>query len=189
MSKQLISGRLAFPHIFEPRRNEDTGVEKFELTLLVNPAHACVKKYVAECLKLASEKFGGEQKARTVLQSRPVFKKGDDRDNPPEGYAGNLYITLRSKTMPDFYSADRKRLTVAQAKELFYAGCMVNVLCSPWAYDNKGNRGVSHELLSLQFAGHGDAFSGRPTTSADDFPDLSAENTNDSFGESVDDIL
>lgn len=188
MSKQLLSGRLAFPYITEPRRNDDTGVEKFELTLLIKPEHACVKTYAAECLKLATEKFGGEQKARAVLQARPIFKRGDERDNPPDGYAGNYYLTLRSKTMPDFYSSDRKRLTLAQAKELFYAGCMVNVLSSPWAYDAKGNRGVSHELLSIQFAGHGDAFSGRPSTSADDFPDLSAGG-NDSFGESMDDIL
>ena len=188
MSKQLLSGRMAFPYIFEPRRNDDTGVEKFELTLLIKPEHACVKTYAAECLKLATEKFGGERKARAVLQARPIFKRGDERDNPPDGYAGNYYLTLRSKTMPDFYSSDRKRLTLAQAKELFYAGCMVNVLSSPWAYDAKGNRGVSHELLSIQFAGHGDAFSGRPSTSADDFPDLSAGG-NDSFGESMDDIL
>lgn len=188
MSKQLLSGRMAFPYIFEPRRNDDTGVEKFELTLLIKPEHACVKTYAAECLKLATEKFGGEQKAHAVLQARPIFKRGDERDNPPDGYAGNYYLTLRSKTMPDFYSSDRKRLTLAQAKELFYAGCMVNVLSSPWAYDAKGNRGVSHELLSIQFAGHGDAFSGRPSTSADDFPDLSAGG-NDSFGESMDDIL
>lgn len=188
MSKQLLSGRMAFPYIFEPRRNDDTGVEKFELTLLIKPEHACVKTYAAECLKLATEKFGGEQKARAVLQARPIFKRGDERDNPPDGYAGNYYLTLRSKTMPDFYSSDRKRLTLAQAKELFYAGCMVNVLSSPWAYDAKGNRGVSHELLSIQFAGHGDAFSGRPSTSAYDFPDLSAGG-NDSFGESMDDIL
>lgn len=188
MSKQLLSGRMAFPYIFEPRRNDDTGVEKFELTLLIKPEHACVKTYAAECLKLATEKFGSEQKARAVLQARPIFKRGDERDNPPDGYAGNYYLTLCSKTMPDFYSSDRKRLTLAQAKELFYAGCMVNVLSSPWAYDAKGNRGVSHELLSIQFAGHGDAFSGRPSTSADDFPDLSAGG-NDSFGESMDDIL
>ena len=188
MSKQLLSGRMAFPYIFEPRRNDDTGVEKFELTLLIKPEHACVKKYAAECLKLATEKFGGEQKARAVLQARPIFKRGDERDNPPDGYAGNYYLTLRSKTMPDVYSSDRKRLTLAQAKELFYAGCMVNVLSSPWAYDAKGNRGVSHELLSIQFAGHGDAFSGRPSTSADDFPDRSAGG-NESFGESMDDIL
>lgn len=188
MSKQLLSGRMAFPRVFEPRRNDDTGVEKFELTLLIKPEHACVKEYAAECLKLAAEKFGGEQKARAVLQARPIFKRGDERDNPPDGFAGNYYLTLRSKTMPDFYSSDRKRLTLAQAKELFYAGCMVNVLSSPWAYDAKGNRGVSHELLSIQFAGHGDAFSGRPSTSADDFPDLSSGG-NDSFGESMDDIL
>ena len=188
MSKQLLSGRMAFPHVFEPRRNDDTGVEKFELTLLIKPEHACVKTYAAECLKLATEKFGGEQKARAVLQARPIFKRGDERDNPPDGYAGNYYLTLRSKTMPDFYSSDRKRLTLAQAKELFYAGCMVNVLSSPWVYDAKGNRGVSHELLSIQFAGHGDAFSGRPSTSADDFPDLSAGG-NDSVGASMVDIL
>lgn len=189
MSKQLLSGRMAFPYIFEPRKTDD-GSERYELTLLIKPDHACVKTYSAACLKIASEKFGGEEKARVILRNRPIFKRGEDRINPPVGYPGNLYLSLRSKTMPDFYSADRRRLTAAQAKELFYSGCMVNVISSPWAYDNNGNRGVSHEVISLQFAGHADAFSGRPTSAADDFPDLSAASTgDDSFGESVDDIL
>lgn len=192
MSKCMLSGRMAFPHIFAPRKNNDNGDEKYELTLLVKPDAPCVKKYLAECLKVAAEKFGGEAEAKRILMKRPVWKKGDDRDNPPEGYVGMLVITIRSKTMPDFYSADRKRLTLDQAKQIFYAGCMINLISSPWCYDSNGNRGVSHELISIQFAGHADAFSGRPQSSADDFPDLSAQG-GDSFSQSddsnVDDLL
>lgn len=191
MTKCMLSGRMAFAHITSPRKNND-GSEKYELTLLVKPDDPCVKKYVAECFKITCEKFGGEVEAKRILMKRPVWKKGDDRPNPPEGFAGMLFVTIRSKTMPDFYSSDRKHLTLEQAKQLFYSGCMVNVIVSPWCYDSNGNRGVSHELISIQFAAHGDAFSGRPQSSAEDFPDLSVQG-NDSFAQAddsnVDDLL
>lgn len=191
MSKCMLSGRMAFPHIFSPRKN-DNGDEKYELTLLVNPNDPCVKKYLAECLRMAAEKFGGEVEAKRILAKRPIWKKGDDKPNPPQGYEGMLYITIRSKEMPDFYSADRKHLTLEQAKKLLYPGCFVNLISSPWCYDSKGNRGVSHELISIQFAAHGDAFSGRPQSSAEDFPDLSVGGSDAFSGgssESVDDLL
>ena len=194
MSKvTCIPGRLAFPYLFAPRKNKDhPGNDKFEATILVSVGDKIVKSYVAECLKVASEKFGGEAESRKVLQNRPILKKGDDKPNPPVGFAGMLYIAARSKTMPDFFSADRKRLTVEQARKLFYAGCKVILIVKPWAYNTNGNRGISHELIAIQFAGHADAFSSRPQVSAEDLPDLSAEG-NDSFDQSddsnVDDLL
>ena len=89
-----------------------------------------------------------------------------------QGYAGIYYITCRSTQQPDLYGPDKKRLDIEAAKKLFYAGCKVAVITTPWAYAKQGNRGVSADLLAVKFLGHGDAFSGRPVVDASDLPDV-----------------
>lgn len=191
MSKQMLYGRLAFPYIFEPRTDKADPSKKprYELTLLIDKTFPGIAKYKAACLEVAVKKFGNASAAQAVLQARPVFKDGSAKAKPVEGFADHYYIAARSTTMPDFFGPDRRKLSTDEARKLFYAGCYVNVIVSPWAYSSNGNRGVSHELVALQFAGHGDAFSGRPTASADDFPDVSAQAGETAFATGADDLI
>lgn len=124
----------------------------------------------AEYTTAAAEKLEGTACYCRELKAKPPIKDGNQKQ--AQGYAGNYYITCRSTQQPDFYGPDKKRLDIEAAKKLFYAGCKVAVITTPWAYAKQGNRGVSADLLAVMFLGHGDAFSGRPVVDASDLPDV-----------------
>ena len=172
MSKKItLVGRLSFPSLFQPRAMEGAQ-PKYEATVLMEPASPCIKSFMQEALEvLMSGKLSlSEADARQLLKAKPPIKDGNQKQ--AQGYAGNYYITCRSTQQPDFYGPDKKRLDIEAAKKLFYAGCKVAVITTPWAYAKQGNRGVSADLLAVMFLGHGDAFSGRPVVDASDLPDV-----------------
>jgi hypothetical protein len=193
MATICLYGRLAFPHLVEPRPSPDGKPAKYECTLLVDPKSdvegqaAEVKQYSEECLKVAAAKFGSVDAAKAVLQNRPIWKNGNARENPPEGYEDHLYITARSKRQPKFFDKTGQEISAAEADDLFYAGCYVQIIVGPWAYAASGNRGVSHELYAVRFCRRGTSLIGRPQVTASSFKALSS--TDDEMPSGVDDIL
>lgn len=193
MATICLYGRLAFPYLMEPRPSQDGKPAKYEATLLVDPKSdvedqaAEVKQYSVECLKVAAAKFGSEEAAKAVLQNRPIWKNGNARENPPEGYEDNLYITARSKRQPKFFDKTGQEISAAEADDLFYAGCYVQLIVGPWAYSASGNRGVSHELYAVRFCRRGTSLTGRPTVTSAAFKPL--QSTEDEPPAGVDDIL
>ena len=112
---------------------------KYEATVLFEPSAPCAKAFMQEALSvLMTGKLSlSEAQARQLLKEKPPIKDGNQKQ--AQGYQGNFYLTCRSTTQPDFYGPDKKRLDVEAAKKMFYAGCKVAVITTPWAYSKQGN--------------------------------------------------
>ena len=119
----------------------------------------------------------------TATKQKLLLKKGDDKENIPDGYAGMLYISAKSKNRPELRDANPKIRIIdkEEIREKFTAGYRVNAYVDlyPYAVRNSGGAiiksGIAAGLVSVQFKAYADAFSGRAATSDDDYPDCSAD--------------
>lgn len=170
MKLMLKDVRLAFPDIFKVGKFGDYGV-----ACLMSPKHPAVKEIEAGMLAVAKEKWGA--KAEAIMKSlkatdKLCLRNGDAKPDQ-EGYAGNLYLTARSKVRPSVFDRDRSPLTQEDGKP--YSGCYVNVSIELWAQDNKdyGKR-INAGLRGVQFLRDGDAFAGgSKPASEEEFDELS----------------
>ena len=100
------------------------------------------------------------------------YWSGDTKEY--DGYAGQMALTAKrqeSKGRPLVIDKDKSPLTEADGKP--YAGCYVNASVEIWAQENKYGKTLRCELLGLQFAADGDAFSAGSVADEADFDDLS----------------
>lgn len=181
----IRGARLSFPSLDRPRAStlDATGAEKYQATFLLEPDNPSVAKLREACTKVARQAFG--DKADAVLRNpeRLPVKRGDDKENVPEGYAGMLYIAARSKQAPELRDANPSIMIHGEQaiREKFVAGYKVNGFVDIFPYEVKAangavvKTGISAGLVSVQFAGYADTFSGRAATQASDYPDCSDE--------------
>jgi hypothetical protein len=94
-----------------------------------------------------------------------------------------LYIAARSKNPPELRDANPHILITDQRtiREKFVAGYKVNGFIDLYSYEVKNPQGVTIKsgiaasLVSVQFAGYADAFSGVAKPAESEYPDCSAE--------------
>lgn len=104
-----------------------------------------------------------EFKKKVTLRNRPV-KDGNDKSDV-EGFGdGVSFISAYRKSRPGV--VDREVNPLTKEDGVIYPGCYVNVVMKLFAYDHStGGKGVSAELVAVQFVADGERFSGG--TSAD----------------------
>lgn len=183
MRVQLRNVRIAFPQLFEPKAFGD-GDPAFSASFLMPPDHAAVKELEAAIQAAADEKWGA--KSKEVLKGLKAADKtclhNGDSKGEYDGFAGNMFVSARSKTAPKVL--DRKKNILLPRDGIPYGGCYVNALLDVWAQDNDFGKRVNATLAGVQFVRDGDAFgSGRPA-SEDEFDDL-GDDDDDLLGEPV----
>lgn len=173
MSKLLIGpGRLSFPALFQPQREEMGG--KYAVTLLLPPSYdvAPIKKALTAVLE---EKFGADKKKwpSKLLGPDTVVKDCSTKAHISGYEPGWKFLVLKSKTQPGIVDASLEKVTDEKA---VYAGRWARVSCMPYAYDNV-MKGCGLGLQNVQLLQHDSPFGGggRPT---DDF-DAIAEDLGD----------
>lgn len=175
MKVLLKDVRLAFPNLFEARAFGDDGKDPaYGGSFIFAKNHPAFKELNAAIEAVAKEKWEG--KATEVLKQ---LRAGDkicmrDGDSKPEydGFPGNFFIAARNKARPFVCDRDKSPLTASDGKP--YAGCYVNATVDVWAQQNRWGRRINATLSGVQFLKDGDAFSGSPPSTPDDFEDLSS---------------
>ena len=176
----ITDARLSYPSLVEPRKPLNQGGEpKFDATFLVAPNSPAAQQLQQAIQSVADEEFGPNA-ARILSNGGSPLKRGDDKQNPPAGYAGNLYITARSKMCPDLRDGNPKIMITdpAMIRERFKGGYHVNAYVEIFAYQAKApsgaviKSGVGAMLLGVQFRAYDQPFG--MTLSAADYPDESA---------------
>ena len=176
----ITDARLSYPSLVEPRAPLNQGGEpKFDATFLVAPNSPAAQQLQQAIQSVADEEFGPNA-ARILSNGGSPLKRGDDKQNPPAGYAGNLYITARSKMCPDLRDGNPKIMITDPAviRERFKGGYHVNAYVEIFAYQAKApsgaviKSGVGAMLLGVQFRAYDQPFG--MTLSAADYPDESA---------------
>lgn len=180
----IRGARLSFPSLDEPREAmAGQGDPKYQATFLLEPSNPSVPLIQRAVMSVASAMWG--DRAAQVLQNpeKNPLKRGDDKERVPEGYAGMLYIAARSKNPPELRDANPRILITDQRsiREKFVAGYKVNGFVDIYPYEVKNaagatiKSGIAASLVSVQFAGYADAFSGVAKPAESEYPDCSAE--------------
>jgi hypothetical protein len=161
--------RAAFCSVFAKRAYEE-GEPKFEITFLFpkdgkDKANLATLKKAAHAAAL--EKWGSKEKIPKGLKS--PFRDGDETEW--DGFAGHTFVRASSLYRPKVINREGVEL---MTDEEFYAGCWAYATVNAYAYDTKGNKGVSFGLQNLLFVRDDEPFSGR-SSAEDDFSDLIEE--------------
>lgn len=180
----IRGARLSFPALDEPRATMAGGNDlKYQATFLIEPNNPCLQQLRAALMSVASAMWGDRASAVLANPDKSPLKVGDNKERVPEGYAGMLYISARSKNAPELRDANPHILITdpRQIREKFVAGYKVNGFIDLYPYEVKDARGVTIKsgiaagLVSVQFCGYADAFSGVAKPAESDYPDCSAE--------------
>jgi hypothetical protein len=176
MKIRLTNVRLAFPAIFQAQTVNGEGDPAYSATFILPADHPQIREIKAAIKEVAKNKWGAKADQQLALmekQDKTALHDGDLKSNY-DGFAGNLYVSARSKTRPTVVDRDRTPLTASDGKP--YAGCFVNAVVELWAQDNQYGKRINASLGGVQFAADGDAFGGGGVrTEADDFDDLSVD--------------
>lgn len=164
--------RVSYPSILEPRENELSGKMEYSLVALF-PKGADLSALKTAAIEALKKKFGDNEKkwpSGLRLPFRDQAEKGKEDDNGnvslPEGHeAGAIFMNLKSNQKPGLVD---QRLQSIESESEFYPGCYAIASVNAYAYDVKGNRGVSFGLGNLQKVAEGEPLSGR-TRPEDDF--------------------
>lgn len=170
---RLTRVRLAFPDLFVAKDYQDNKRFRYSATLLVEPGSANDKAIQAAIA--AEAKAFYKDKAKQIEAWRGIPQKfcytsGDLKDY--DGFKGMMALALHryaEQGRPGVFDKNLAPLTEADGKP--YAGCYVNVRGEIWCQAGQ-NPGVRGSLISLQFAGDGDAFTAGTKPSPDDFTAL-----------------
>jgi hypothetical protein len=160
--------RLSFPKVFTAEAFTPGDKPKFSATFLIPKGSALEKKVVAAAIAALDTKFPGKGKTlyASIAGNRNKCGVQDGDAYEYDGYAGHTAVKASNTIRPTVVGADRSPLLESDGK--VYAGCYVNAIVEFFGYDNTG-KGLSATLKGLQFAGHGDAFTGGGVASADQF--------------------
>lgn len=174
--------RLSFPYLFEKAKYDD-GKEKYGCVLLLDATAQASAEFAA--LKAAATACVQKQWPNGVPPGLiSPFKRGDDKNakrmslgKPPlDGYAGCIILSPTSMQRPQIVD---RQLNIVNDPSKVYPGMYVFATVSPYAYNVKGNVGVSFGLRNVQLIADGEPLGGR-SNAADDFealdPETSAEN-------------
>jgi hypothetical protein len=182
---RLARVSLAKPYVgkdaeIDPATGKPKG--KYHVDLILAPNHPELEQFKALMREAVVKKFGDQAAAALELikaNNKLALHRGDvDRAGKPE-YAGLLYISANNDDQPtivvtenDVNIATRGTpIVLTPSHDKFaYAGCYANVQVSVFAYSHpKGGKGVSAQLMGVQFLRHGQRLMGSAVSSVSEF--------------------
>lgn len=161
---KVITGkvRLSYANLFNPRPNDD-GKDTWSTALLIPKSD----RKTLNALKAAAEVAlaqgiqDGKIKPGTSLKNAwKTLKDGDERDDLEENpeYADHFYMNVSAYQKPGI--VDQKRNPILDSGEV-YSGMYARVDINAYAYNAKGNKGVTFGLNNVQKWADGEFLGGR----------------------------
>lgn len=172
----LSKVRLSFPNLAVPRAPQGSDKLKYSADFILTPNDPNYKKFVDLAIATAQAKW--PQHHAAILQAiyadrkRRCFGAGSEKVDTTtykvlNGYENMVYISAArqsDKGMPQMIGPDNQGIdpnnTLACQNEArkMYGGCYVNAVVKPWIYDNQWGKGISADLVAVQFAADGEPF-------------------------------
>lgn len=174
----LKDWRLAFPNIWKATAPQGGGEAAFSASFLAPPTHTQIKEINKACADLANEKWGvkGPAVLKALIAADKICLHNGDSKSDYDGFAGNLFISARSKVRPSAW--DQQRNEISEQDGLLLSGYYVDAVLDLWAQDNSFGKRINAQLRGVQFRRKGDVFSGGGApAAADDFDEISVEDT------------
>jgi len=165
--------RVSFPKVFKAERNDLNGKDEYSVVALF-PKGADLSAMKAAAKAACEKKWGSDPKKwpknmRAPFRDQVDRAKTDDDDNEylPAGYeAGAFYVNLKSIKRPGL--VDAKVQDIIDESD-FYGGCYARAQVNAFAYEQKGNAGVSFGLNHIQKLKDGESFGAAKRNASDVF--------------------
>lgn len=178
---KVVTGkvRLSYVHLFEPYTSDEEQEAKYSCVLLIPKTDKATLNKLEAARQAATEdgkpKWGGKIPPNLKYTLRDGDEEADLERNPE--YAGHMFMSVNSKTKPGL--VDQNVNPILDSTEL-YSGCYARVSINAFAYNAKGNRGISFGLNHVQKLADGDFLGGR-SRAEDDFDAVEVEDEADSL--------
>lgn len=147
--------RLSFPNLVTPRAFEG-GPAKYTAAFIFPQGHDLAA--LKEAIRRAAEaKWGQNIPPNLRIPIRSAAEKADKA-----GYEdGQFFVNTTGNEPPQLVGPDNTPVGEQKALQMFYAGCWVNAYLRAFAYDQRGNKGVSLGLNAVQWLSDGDRLGNR----------------------------
>ena len=166
-----INCRFSYCHVFQPRKNEQSGKMKYDCCLIVSKDDTQAVQLINEAIEgakaLYKEKFGAPKgRLKTV-----VHDGDEDRPDDPV-FANALYINASSERKPGVKMLEAGMLVDCLDEDEFYSGVKCAAGLRFYPYNNAGNTGISCNLDNLLKLEDGDRIGGGSMSADQAFADL-----------------
>lgn len=165
--------RVSYPNVFKAKKNDLNGKDEFSIVALFKKGED-LSALKAAAQKAITDKWGPD-KAKWPTNLRSPFrdqaeraKEVDGKRILPAGHEeGAIFINLKSSQRPGVVDQNVQDIL---DESLFYAGCWARASVNAYAYDQKGNKGVSFGLGNIQKVRDGDPLGNRARPEQDFAP-------------------
>lgn len=180
-AKKVVTpvARASYARLLEPAESLN-GDMKYSVSLLFESDAdlSVMKKAAANAL---IEKWGPD-KENWPKNLRSPFRDGSDKDDPL--YDGITFVNVSSVEQPEIVKKVGNVSVPLTSTNEVYSGMYIRASLTAFAYDKKGNRGVSFGLNNVLKVRDGDRLDGR--TNADtDFKDFEGDDPIEQAGEAA----
>lgn len=191
MGKNVVTPkfRVSYPNVFKAKRNDLSGKDEFSIEALF-PKGADLSKLKAAAQEAIVAKWGPDkEKWPKNLRSpfRDQAEKAKDVDGkrilPPACEEGAIFMNLKSSQRPGVVDGNVQDIL---DESQFYAGCYAIASVNAYAYDQKGNRGVSFGLGNVQKVADGEPLGNRSKPEQDFAPIQTEEKGPSATGSATD---
>lgn len=145
--RMQLEGRASYAFLFAPRKN-DAGEDQYSMTLLIPKTDERVAQWKAAAKAVGVAQFGANfvelVKAGRI---RFPFRDGDVEKPDDPNYKGHFFLSMRNTNKPTVVDHNVEVLTNTDG---FGSGDYCLVSGRFFAYDSKGNKGVSFSLGNVQ---------------------------------------
>lgn len=165
--------RVSYPNVFKAKKNDLNGKDEFSVVALFKKGEdlTALKAAAAKAItdKWGPDKFKWPQNLRTPFRLQEErAKEVDGKRILPAGHEeGAVFLNLKSSQRPGV--VDQNVQDILDESQ-FYAGCFARASVNAYAYDQKGNRGVSFGLGNIQKVKDGEPLGNRARPEADFAP-------------------
>lgn len=168
MKVTILNARLSFPSLFQKSMFKGVVGKKYEATLLFPKTDKKTYNAIIKAIDAAKT----ESNDIKVPSSKYFIQDGDEiyEEKEYDGYQGMWAVKAGNTKRPT--TIDRQKNPVVEDDEMFYAGCYVNAIVSPWIQNNDFGKRVNSNLLGVQFVKDGEPFGDAEIADADDFDEV-----------------
>ena len=163
--------RVSYPNVFRAKKNDLSGKDEFSVVALF-PKGSDLRALQAAAKEVTVEKWGADPK-KWPKNLRSPFRKHEEKmtetDDGKQVYPsgmeeGGIFMNLKSSQKPGVVDATVQ--DIIEESE-FYAGCYARATVRAYAYEMKGNSGVSFGLQNIQKVAEGDPLGSRTKAQSD----------------------
>lgn len=141
-------GTLSFPTLFKPRPRADGQEAVYSAVLIFDPQQQnspAFKAMVEACKKVAKDEWGDKLNLKEV---KMPFRDAGEKKGSWGGFEdGDIFISPWTKNPPGVVNAQRQEVLLP---EEVWAGQLVRMNLTPYAWTNSGRKGVSFALNHVQ---------------------------------------